>query len=146
MNDRKSTSGFIFMLVGGAISWSSKKQPSVALSSTEAKYITGTHAAKEAIWLQNLVSEIWKDQATDIPITLYIDNQSAIAIAKNPEFYNHTKHIKVRHHFLHQQFKSKAIVLKYLPTNDQVADVLTKGLVREKHECFTTCMGLHRAG
>jgi hypothetical protein len=121
-------SGFVFMLAGGVISWSSKKQPLVALSSTEAKYIAGAHAAKEAIWLQDLVSKIWKDKATDAPITLYIDNQSAIAIAKNPEFYDHTKHIKVRHHFLCQQFKSKAIVLKYLPTNNQVADVLTKGL------------------
>jgi hypothetical protein len=134
------------MLAAGAISWSSKKQPSVALSSTEAEYIAGAHAAKEAIWLKSLVSEIWKDQATNSPITLHIDNQSAIAIAKNPEFHDRTKHIEVRHHFLRQQVDSKAIILKYLPTNDQVADVLTKGLTREKHERFTASMGVHRMG
>jgi hypothetical protein len=134
------------MLAGRAISWSSKKQPSVALSSTEAEYIAGMHAAKEAIWLKQLVSEIWKDQITNSPTTIYIDNQSAIAIAKNPEFHDRTKHIEVRHHFLRQQVDSNAIVLKYLPTDKQVADVLTKGLAREKHERFTTCMGIHHAG
>jgi hypothetical protein len=146
VNDRKSTSGFVFMLAGGAISWSSKKQPSVALSSTEAEYIAGAHATKEAIWLKNLVSEIWKDQIKNSPITLYIDNQSAIAIAKNPEFHDRTKHIEVRHHFLRQQVDSKSIELKYLPTDKQVADVLTKGLAREKHERFTANMGVHHAG
>jgi Reverse transcriptase (RNA-dependent DNA polymerase) len=125
VNDRKSTSGFVFMLAGRAISWSSKKQQTVALSSTEAKYMAGAHAAKEATWLKNLISEIWKDQDTDSPITLYIDNQSAMSIAKNPEFYDRTKHIDVRHHFLWQQVDLKAITLKYMPTNEQVADVLT---------------------
>jgi hypothetical protein len=129
VNDRKSTSGFVFMLAGGAISWSSKKQPSVALLSTEAEYIAGAHAAKEAVWLTKLVREIWKDQVIDAPITLYIDNQSAIAIAKNPEFHDRTKHIEVRHHFLCQQVDSNAIILKYISTNEQLADVLTKGLV-----------------
>jgi hypothetical protein len=134
------------MLAGGAISWSSKKQPSVVLLSTEAEYIAGMHMAKEAIWLKSLVSEIWKDQATNSPITLYIDNQSTIAIAKYPEFYNCTKHIEVRHHFLCQQVDSKAIILKYLPTNVQVADVLTKGLACEKHEHFMASIEVHHVG
>jgi Reverse transcriptase (RNA-dependent DNA polymerase) len=146
VNDRKSTSGYVFMLAGGAISWSSKKQPSVALSSTEAEYIAGAHAAKEAVWLQRLLREIWQQSESHTPVTLLIDNQSAIAIARNPEFHDRTKHIEVRHHFLRQQFESKAIDLSYVPTEDQTADVLTKGLAREKHERFTTSMGVRRVG
>jgi hypothetical protein len=128
VNDHKLTSGFVFMLAGGAISWSLKKQQTVTLLSTKAKYIAGAHVAKEAAWLKNLLSEIWKDQKTDLPIILYIDNQSAISIAKNLEFHDRTKHIDVRHHFLRQQVDLKAISLKYMPTDEQVADVLTKGL------------------
>jgi len=98
VNDRKSTSGFVFMLGGTAISWSSKKQAAVALSSTEAKYLARAHAAKEAVWLRRLLGELGQD--TNSPTALHIDNQSAITIARNPEFHNHTKHIDVRYHFL----------------------------------------------
>jgi hypothetical protein len=123
-----------------------KKQQTVVLLSTEAEYIAGMHAAKEAAWLKSLVSEIWKDQNNDLPIILYIDIQSAMLIAKNPKFHNRTKHINVRHHFLQQQVDLKAIILKYMPTNDQVADVLTKGLPHGKHDCFTASMGVYHVG
>ena len=146
VNDRKSTSGFVFKLSGGAVSWSSKKQPSVALSSTEAEYIAGAHAAKEAVWLERLISEVWRQPVPHAPVPLHIDNQSAIAITKNPKFHDWTKHIAVRHHFLRQQYEEEAIELLYIPTNEQIADVLTKGLVREKHERFAARMGLRRVG
>jgi len=81
------------MLGGGAISWSSKKQSSAALSSTEAEYIAGAHAAKEAIWLRCLLTKLGLEFTT---LThLYIDNQSTIAITKNPKFHDHTKHIEI---------------------------------------------------
>src|SRR5712692_3909452 len=86
VNDRKSTSGFVFMLGGAAISWSSKKQATVALLSTEAEYLAGAHAAKEAVWLRRLLGELGQD--TNSPTALHIDNQSAIAIARNPEFHD----------------------------------------------------------
>ena len=140
VNDRKSTSGFVFMLAGGAICWSSKKQASVALSSTEAEYIAAAHASKEVVWLRRLLSEL--GQAPNAPTHLHIDNQSAIAITKNPKFHDRTKHIDVRYHFLRQKVDSEEILLTYLPTDDQVADVLTKGLVRAKHEHFLKEMGL----
>jgi hypothetical protein len=91
--DRKSTSGYVFKLAGGVISWSSKKQPSIALLSTKAKYIAGAHMAKEVVWLQHLFSKVGLPD--NGPTTLYMDNQSAIAIAKNPQFHDWTKHIKV---------------------------------------------------
>lgn len=143
VNDRKSTSGFVFLLGGAAISWSSKKQSSVALSSTEAEYIAGAHATKEAVWLRRLLADLGLDARS--PTTLFIDNQSAIAIARNPEFHDRTKHIDIRHHFLRQKVEAEEVSLEYVPTNEQIADVLTKGLVREKHDRFSAGMGLHRA-
>ena len=144
VNDRKSMSGFVFMLGGAAVSWSSKKQTSVALSSTEAEYIAAAHATKEVIWLRRLLTDLGLD--LNSPTTLHIDNQSAIAIARNPEFHDRTKHIEIRHHFLRQKVEGEEIHLSYIPTEDQTADVLTKGLVREKHERFSIAMGLCRLG
>jgi len=144
VNDRKSTSGFVFMLGGAAISWSSKKQTSVALSSTEAEYIAAAHATKEVVWLRRLLTELGLDLHSST--ILHVDNQSAIAIARNPEFHDRTKHIEVRHHFLRHKVEDKEIHLEYTPTEDQVADVLTKGIVREKHERFSGAMGVRRLG
>ena len=143
VNDRKSTSGYVFTLARGTILWSSKKQSAITLSSTEAKYIAGTHAAKEAVWLGRLFAGL--QQPSSFPIPLHIDNQSTIAIAKNPEFHNRTKHINIHYHFLRHKVESGDITLDYMPTNDQPADVLTKGLAREKHEKFSKEMGLCRA-
>jgi hypothetical protein len=97
VNDRKSTSGYMFKLAGAAVSWSSKKQTTVALSSTEAEYIAGAHTAKEAIWLRQLLSKL--GQGTH-PTPLLINNQSAIVITKNPKFHDRTKHINICYHFL----------------------------------------------
>jgi hypothetical protein len=144
VNDRKSTSGFVFMLGGAAISWSSKKQTSVALSSTEAEYIAAAHATKEVVWLRRLLTELGLD--LHFPTVLHIDNQSAIAIARNPEFHDRTKHIEVRHHFLRHKVEGEEIRLEYTPTDDQVADVLTKGVVREKHDKFAGAIGIRRLG
>jgi len=90
------------------------------------EYITGVHAAKEAIWLRQLLSELGLDMSS--PTALHIDNQLAIAITRNPEFHDHTKHINVCYYFLRQVVEDKSIKLEYIPTGDQVADALTKGL------------------
>jgi hypothetical protein len=140
LSDRSSTSGYTYKLAGGAISWSSKKQSSIALSSTEAEYIAGAHAAKEAIWLRRLLSKLGLPDHD--PTTLRMDNQSAIAIAKNPQFHDRTKHIEVRYHFLRHKIEEEEIELDYVPTNEQVANILTKGLNREKHTRFSKEMGL----
>jgi hypothetical protein len=143
VSDRKLTSGYVFKLAGGAVSWSSKKQTSVALSSTEAEYIAAAHAAKEAVWLRCFLGEL--GQCVTLPTTLYIDNQSAITITQNPEFHNCTKHIEVRYHFLRHQFMQGKVDLVYTPTREQVADTLTKGLTREKHKKFCDAMGVRNA-
>jgi hypothetical protein len=143
VSDRKSTSGYVFKLAGGAVSWSLKKQSLVALSSTEAKYIAAAHAAKEAVWLRRFLGEL--SQCVTLPTTLYIDNQSAITITRNLEFHDRTKHIEVRYHFLQHEFMQGEVDLVYTPTREQVADALTKGLPHEKHEKFRDAMGVCNA-
>jgi hypothetical protein len=139
--DYRSVSGFVFTMAGTAISWSSKKQSSVALSSTEGEYMATTHATKEAVWIQNFLQDI----GFPIPnsTTLLVDNQGAIALATNPTFHARTKHIGVRHHFIRERVEGGEITLEYIPTNDQVADVLTKALPYDKHSKFRLAMGLY---
>ena len=141
INDRRSISGFVFMLSGSAITWSSKRQQSTALSSTEAEYMAASAATKEAIWLRSFLSELGQLR---LPYTvpLLIDNQSAIALIKNPEHHEQTKHIAVRYHFIRDAYEDSVIEPEYVLTGDQVADVLTKPLAREKHTRFLNAMGL----
>jgi len=94
-NDRKSIGGFTFLLNGAAISWHSKKQSTVALSSTEAEYMALTQAAKEAIWLQRLLFDLGARKHAGEVSNINIDNQGALALEKNPEFHARTKHIDI---------------------------------------------------
>jgi hypothetical protein len=129
-------------LGGGAISWSLKKQPTVALSSTKAEYIAGAHATKEAVWLRLLLSELRQDMS--LPTTLHVDNQSAMAITRNLEFHECTKHIDVRYHYIWQVVDDRTVCLVYTPTQEQVADILTKGLPPASHIKFTGAMGVQQ--
>src|SRR5258708_26086007 len=138
--DHRSISGYVFTMAGAAVSWSSKKQPSVALSSTEGEYMAMTHASKEAIWIQQFLHDIHFPLSN--PTTLLVDNQGAIALASNPTFHVRTKHISVRHHFIRERVEDRDILLEYVPTNDQVVDVITKSLPYDKHSEFTMDMGL----
>src|SRR5271163_2532660 len=114
INSRKSTSGYLFYLAGGVISWSSKRQPTVVLSSTEAEYMALTHTTKEAIWLQFFLKEIeFREEHT--AMTIYEDNQSNIALAKNPIHHARIKHIDIQHHFIREKMESGEIDLEYMP-------------------------------
>ena len=139
-NDRRSLTGYVFLMSGGAISWSSRKQHSTAQSSTEAEYMAGAHAAKEAAWIRIFLSEIGEAQSS--PTHLMMDNQSAMALAKNPEFHSRTKHIDVHYHFLREKIAEEDLALDFIPTGEQIADVLTKGLPKQKFEVFVSGMGL----
>ena len=128
-------------MAGAAVSWSSKKQPSVALSSTEGEYMAMTHASKEAIWIQQFLHDIHFPLSN--PTTLLVNNQGAIVLALNPTFHVWMKHIGVCHHFICERVEDHDILLEYVPTNDQVMDILTKALPYDKHSVFTMDMGLH---
>jgi hypothetical protein len=137
---RHSISGYSFHFGMGAITWSSKKQNVVALSSTEAEYVAQTHAAKEAIWLRSFISEI--QGKTKGPLTISCDNQGAIALAKDNKFHGRTKHIDLRYHFIREAVEDGKINVKYVPTDDNVSDIFTKPLPRPKFQRFVELLGL----
>src|SRR5665213_2460535 len=126
VSTRRSTTGYIFFLSGGAISWSSKRQATVALSSTEAEYMALTQATKEAIWLRSLLAEL--NYTQERPTTLFEDNQSAIALARNPVHHARSKHIDIQHHFVREKIESKEIEISYMATDEMITDALTKPL------------------
>jgi hypothetical protein len=100
-------SGYLFKLNGNLLSWHSKKQQVVALSSTEAEYVAAATATKELVWLQVLLSEI--GYSIQMPCTIFSDNQSSIALSKNPRFHERSKHIKIKYHFLKEKVKTNLL-------------------------------------
>ncbi|CAL1407137.1 unnamed protein product [Linum trigynum] len=134
LDDRKSTSGYIFCLGSKPISWSSKKQKAVALSSAEAEYIAATDAACEAVWLKRLIFDLQQNE--NGPTIIHCDNMSAIAMTKNPVFHARSKHIELRHHFIRDLVNEGLIEMEFINTNDQPADIMTKAVTREKFEKF----------
>lgn len=124
--DRRSYTGSVFILNGAAISWESRKQRTIALSSTEAEYMAVTDAAKEAIYLINFLKDLGLPDLARV--TIFNDNQGAGKLAENPVFHSRSKHIDVRHHFIRDVLKRHPVKLLYLPTEQMIADALTKGL------------------
>ncbi|KAG5871047.1 hypothetical protein JTB14_021194 [Gonioctena quinquepunctata] len=104
---RKSTTGYIFKLCNGAVTWSSKRQHAVTLSTTEAEYVASCQATKEAIWIRRLMNDI--GESVSIATPLNIDNQSAIKLIHNPEFHNRTKHVDIQFHFVREKFQDGEI-------------------------------------
>jgi len=154
LDTRRSTGGYVCVLttssstgnpIQSAISWSSKRQQTVALSSTEAEYMALTQAAKEAIWVSRFLAELQgiPENSQSPKTRIYIDNQGSIALAHNPEFHARTKHIAIQEHYVREKVTTGEIELVYLHTGDMIADCLTKNLSREKVERFRGEMGLH---
>ena len=141
LDDRHSTTGNLFLMVGGPISWASKKQATVALSTSEAEYVALSSATQEAIWLRRLLTDL--GAVTNGP-TMMEDNQGAIAIARNPVAHARTKHIDIRYHFVHEAVQEGTVDLCYCPTNDMFADLLTKSLPRGRLENLRLAMGMDR--
>jgi len=144
LDTRKRPGGYVCMLARSAVSWSSKRQQTVALSSTEAEYMTLTQAAKEAIWVSRFLAELQgiSENSQSPKTRIYIDNQGSIAVAPNPEFHDRTKHIAIQEHYVREKVTTGEIELAYLHTGDMIADCLTKNLSREKVERFRAEMGL----
>lgn len=136
----KSTAGYVFVFAGAAISWQSKKQHYVALSSTEAEYVATTLATKEGMWLKRMIAELGIH--TSIPVTIYCDNQSCIALAKNPKHHEKTKHVDFKLHFLRDLIEEGCVTLVYAPTTKMWADFLTKATPKLKHAKCCRHIGL----
>src|SRR5579875_989961 len=140
VNERRSTTGYVFFVGDGAISWNCKRQPTVAVSTTEAEYMATSHCLKEALWLRQLLADVGFVQmgATSI----MCDNQGCIALANDPKHHSRTNHIDVQHHFIREKLEDGEVSLWYCPTEDMVADVLTKALAKMRHEKLTRAIGL----
>lgn len=128
--DRKSNSGYYCSVNGGAISWCCRKQDVVSLSSAEAEFIALTETCKEIVWIKRLVTEM----KLEVPetTTLYTDSQSAISMINNQKFSNRSKHIDTRFHYIRDKVLAKEVLLKYKPTDENIADMMTKPLGRTK--------------
>ena len=136
---RRSTTGYIFLFGNSPISWLSKLQKTVALSSCEAEYMALKEAIKEQIWLLNLFEQLGLTY-TKTPIRT--DSQSAIALAHNPEHHARTKHIDIQYHFIREALEKHLADISYIPTSAQIADGLTKALDPTKFKKFIHRMGL----
>lgn len=139
--DRRSTSGYVFQIGLGPVSWRSRKQTTVALSTAEAEYVALASAAQEAVWLRKLHEDL--GYSSREPTTILEDNQSAIAMAKNPQFHGRAKHIDIRHHFVRELVEEKAIQLVYCASEEMIADLLTKGLTGARTLKIREMMGVH---
>lgn len=137
---RRSTTGYVFIMGNGAISWSSRLQPTVAVSTTEAEYMAAAHAVKEALWLRQLLKDL-KIATGTIPI--YCDSQGAIKLLKHPIASVRSKHIDVLHHFARERVSRKEVCFIYCNTEHMIADCLTKALPKGKHLYCCTRMGVH---
>ena len=128
-DDRKNTSGYVFLLSGGAVSWASKKQPVVTLSTIEAEFVAATFCVCQCIWIRRVLENIGHSQSKCT--TIMCDNSSTIKVSKNPVMHGRSKHIDVRFHFLRDLTKEEVVKSVHCGTNDQVADILTKPLKLE---------------
>eukprot|EP00253_Pinus_taeda_P003453 PITA_03453 len=129
LDKRRSTTGYVFTLAGGAISWISKLQETIALSTTEAEYIATSYASKEAIWLKGLLDEIGRTQEK---VNVLCDSQSAIHLATNLAYHSRTKHIDVRYHFLRHVIYGRKVALQKVHTRENCADIFTNPVTVEK--------------
>jgi hypothetical protein len=134
-------SGYVFMFGSGAISWSSKHQPTVSTSTCKAEYVASCHATKEALWLRKLVELLgFPQEATHI----WSDNIGLITLTKDPLFHTWSKHINVQYHFVRERVAAKELIFKYLQTAEMPTDMLTKGLPHPLHWRFVWKVGLMR--
>lgn len=139
-DDGRSTTGHIFYLNDCPITWCSQKQETVALSSCEAEFMAATEAAKQAIWLQDLLGKVLGRETDRVKVC--VDNKSAIALTKNPVFHGRSKHIHKRYHFIRECVENEQVDIQHVPGVDQKADILTKALGRTKFREMSELVGI----
>jgi hypothetical protein len=137
---RRSTSGYVFMMCGGPVSWSSSRQQTVAKSSMEAEYVALSYSASEALALMNLMATV--EYPVNRPVQIHEDNQSAISFAKYPKTLTRAKHIDIAVHFVREKIADGLLSVSYCPTNQMLADILTKPLPTPLFRRLTHTMGI----
>ncbi len=142
---QRSTNGYAFLFSGGLVSYQSKQQATVALSSTEAEHMATTEAGKEALWIGQFLAALGY-RLPGLPVSLKADNRGAILLTANPEFHRRTNHIEVQHHWIREKGESKKIAITYISTKEIVADGLTKALDPEPFKAFRAMIGMYLTG
>lgn len=140
VDNRRSVSGYCYLLGSCLISWSSRKQSCVALSTAEAEYMALAHASQEAVWLRQLFEDLNFPQ--DSATLIFEDNQAAITISKNNQISGRSKHIDIKFHFIREHIANDIINLSYCPTEKMLADIFTKGLCRDKFLLIRNLIGV----
>jgi hypothetical protein len=138
--DRKSTFGCCFSLGSAMVSWCSRKQTSVALSTAEAEYIVVCMAVCEALWLRKLLAGLF-GQMLD-PTVIHCDNQSCVKLSENLVSHDRSKHVEIKYHYIRDMVPRKEVSVHNLPIDEQIADVLTKPLSKSKFEYFRDKLGV----
>uniref|UniRef100_A0A2N9FZX9 Integrase catalytic domain-containing protein n=1 Tax=Fagus sylvatica TaxID=28930 RepID=A0A2N9FZX9_FAGSY len=143
-DERKSTSGYAFILGGGAVSWCSKKQSCIALSTMESEYVACSAAVQEAVWLRRFLQRLGVTAHAEDAVLLYSDSTSALAYAKDPKYHGKAKHIELRYHYIRDMVSQGEVILQHISTGSMVADPLTKPIARDLFFSHTKSMGLRR--
>jgi hypothetical protein len=138
LDTRRSTTGYLFKTYGGTVAWKSRRQPTVALSTTQAEVLASTDAVRQAEWLRQLLEDLGLGLATGDPLPILNDNMGAVLLAKHPHNHAGTKHFDIRTNYLREKREDKTISLDHVPSKDNEADILTKGLPAEQ---FTNLRG-----
>ncbi|KAA0058475.1 Retrovirus-related Pol polyprotein from transposon TNT 1-94 [Cucumis melo var. makuwa] len=138
----RSVSTNVFTLGSGVNTWRSKKQATVALSSSEAEYAAATSTTCQAIWLRRMLTELQHEQ--EGATVIFCDNKATISMMKNPTFHSQTKHIDIRFHFIRDLVAKEEVSLSYCSTHEQWTDILTKTLSKEKFCYFRAMMGISK--
>ncbi|KAK8557937.1 hypothetical protein V6N12_010160 [Hibiscus sabdariffa] len=141
-DDSRSQSGFVFRLNGGAVSWKSSKQDTVADSTTEAEYIAASEAAKEAVWIKKFITELGVVPSISDALEIYCDNNGAIAQANEPRSHQRSKHILRRFHLIREIVDRGDVEICKVHTDDNIVDPLTKPLSQQKHDRHTESLGI----
>jgi len=137
---RRSVTGYMVKIGKSLVSWKAKKQTTVSKSSAEAEYRSLASAVSELVWLLGMLKEVGAD--IKLPVQVYSDSKAAIQIAANPVYHERTKHIEIDCHFIRERLQQGLIKIDYLPTQEQPADILTKGLSRIQHEHLVSKLGV----
>ena len=138
---RRSTSGYVFTMAGGAVSWSSKRQATVALSTVEAEYVAMSRCAQQMVWMQSWLDEVELEH--NLPGIIKGDNCGAIALTKNTKDHGKVKHIDIRHHYIRNLVLSGAVTMEQVASTENLADMFTKPLSRDHHHRLLASLNIN---
>ncbi|KRZ92827.1 Retrovirus-related Pol polyprotein from transposon TNT 1-94 [Trichinella sp. T8] len=136
---RRSRIGVVCTCAGGAVSWHSQKQKSVALSTTEAEYVAASESAKDMMWLMSLFAEVTEVKQKPV---LFVDNMGAVKFSKNPEFHKRSNHIEVQFHFVREKYSEGKIDIQHIDSENQKAEILTKALLKTRFQNLRRQLGI----